>query len=621
VILDARRAARVSPPPIYLHFLDRELGDAFEFALDLPTAERALATLALGTMSQLVCSLSALTENEGLHGGEGMVSDLTTVGALIPRSTHPTFAEFLESRWTLYEHDKPRYPMYFDAAPLGTFGEIRLHYAPGSTTESLHERLELWTEGESTISDPNRDLPRDVREGMLRRVASELARREGRAVTYAMFGLVAGEEPEHKVLERIVRRRISLEYTDHHRGEHAQLATGVSLALEPLERVLATDWPFERDIPICSVLLAAAGLAQLANGWERRLWQPVLALRGGVEHFGVVSRIQRIARALDAAIPRTHVRAERRRPAIDLVRSSTPERIGTRPMDASTLLLQAQSALDGLARSLGKRGLGPELVMFDDVLVPLTADVLLIVATDVEERETLREFGFPPGKSPRRHPHGQQIYLELGSFTGQDVFLVRSEMGAGGAGGSQFTADDAIRDLTPSWVLMLGIAFGVDPSKQRIGDVLVADEIILYDHQRIGTSSSGEREVIYRDPPGQPDAALLKRLRDGSRDFVDANVWVGRLLSGSDLVDNEEHRDELVRHAANGEAIAGEMELYGLFAASERQRGRWGAAKAICDFGDGRKFVDKPARQALAAKNAARFVRHAIDQGLLDSPP
>jgi nucleoside phosphorylase len=127
--------------------------------------------------------------------------------------------------------------------------------------------------------------------------------------------------------------------------------------------------------------------------------------------------------------------------------------------------------------------------------------------------------------------------------------------------------------------------------------------------------------VEYRDAPGRPDAALVKRLRDGARDFAGAQILIGKLLSGSDLVDNEEHRDELVRHAAREKAIGGEMELAGLFAASERRRGRWAAAKAICDFADGRKGVDKAARQALAAHNAARFVRHVIDQGLLGSPP
>ena len=265
----------------------------------------------------------------------------------------------------------------------------------------------------------------------------------------------------------------------------------------------------------------------------------MLPLRGSHEHFGLVSRLQWIARALDHAIQTTRSSSGASHPSND-TRSGARHAASRarRPTDPSTLLLTAQANLDRLARGLERNGLGPALKMFDDVLVPLTADLLLIVATDVEERETLREFDYPPGKSPRRHPRGQQIYLELGTFGGQSVFLVRSEMGAQGAGGSQFTADDAIRDLAPTWVVMLGIAFGVDAAEQSIGDVLVADEVILYDHQRVGTRD-GEPEVEYRDAPGRPDAALVKRLRDGVRDFAGAEVRIGKLLSGSDLVDNE----------------------------------------------------------------------------------
>ena len=617
---DARRAARVSPPPIYLHFLDRELGNAFEFELTLKAATWALATLALGTMSPLICSLSALLENDGLRGGEGMVADLVGADALVPRSTHSTLGEFLDSRRAMYEHDRARYPRYFDLMQLGRLGGIQPRYAPGSTTSSLHARLERWTEGASPIAVAS-SLPADVREPMLREVASELGRRDGRAVTYTMFSGVGQHDPSQSVLERVIRQRISIEFTDHHRGDHGRLATGVGLSLEPLERVLQPDWPFEFDVPILSTLLAASGLGPLGEGWVRELWQAILALRGGPEHFGVVSRIQRISRALDDASNASgDLRAERRVRARTAIRISAPGESNVPPMDSSTLFFTAQASLDALVRGLERHGLGPALAMHDDVLVPLTADVLLIVATDVEERETLDEFGYPPGKSPRRHPLGQQIYLELGTFAGERVFLVRSEMGAGGSGGSQFTADDAIRDLAPSWVLMVGIAFGVDAAEQRIGDVLVADRIVLYDHQRVGTRGGG-RHVVYRDPPGQPDAALLKRLRDGSRDFEGAEVRVGKLLSGSDLVDNEQHRDELVRHAADGDAIGGEMELAGLFAAAERRRGRWGAIKAICDFADGAKGVEKAARQRLAARNAARFARHMIERGLLSSPP
>ena len=615
------REARVSPPPIYLHFLDRELGEAFEFVLDLRSAQRALSALTLGTASPLVCSMSALLENTGLRGGEEMVGDLVAADVLLPLSTHATMREFLDSRRAMYEHDQARYPLYFGTEPPGALAGLEPQHVPGSTTERLHERLIAWTEGESAIrSIPGIALPTEVRRRMMEVVAEELGRRENRAVTYAMFGAKVGSDPSGHLLERFVRRRISLEYTHHHRGGHGRLATGVGIALAPLEHAIELDSPFERDVPIVRALLEAAGLGALLDGWPRPLWQLFLPLRGNPEHFAVVSRIQWIARALDDVTPPSPI-AIRRQRAITAVRSATNAVVLAPGADAAETLIAARSNLEGVARVLSPRGLESALTIFSNVLEPLKADVLLIVATDVEECQLLDEFGFPPGKSPARYPHGQQIYLDLGVHGGQRTFLVRSDLGSGGSGGSGFTADDAIADLGPDWVLMVGIAYGAEPATQEIGDVLIPTEVILYDHQRIGTDATGERIVEYRDAPGRPDAALLKRLRAAKLDFGDAEVRFGRLLSGSDLVDNEAHRRELVEQAARGKAIGGEMELHGVFAAAGRQRGRWIAAKAICDFADGRKAIDKLARQELAARNAARFARHVIEHGLLASPP
>ena len=126
--------------------------------------------------------------------------------------------------------------------------------------------------------------------------------------------------------------------------------------------------------------------------------------------------------------------------------------------------------------------------------------------------------------------------------------------------------------------------------------------------------------VEYRDPPYRSDAVLLKRLRVAAMDFAEADVRFGRLLSGSDLVDNKDHRTALIEGAAQGNAIGGEMELGGVFAAAVRRQARCAGAKAICDFGEN-KAKDKASRQQLAATNAARFARHAIKRGLLRSPP
>jgi nucleoside phosphorylase len=609
----------VGPPPIYLHFLDRELGDAFEFKLDLPGAQRALAILALGTESPLFCSLSALLENGALTADVGMIEDLVREDVLLPRSTHATMPEFLESRRTMYEHDRDRYPLYF-GEPLGELEHLQPRFNPGSTTETLHGKLIGWTAGQATLQFSTKPLPVKPRTRMLGIVESELGHRDERAVTYAMFNKVLVGDPSGKTVEWEVRRRISLEYADIQRGEQSQLATGLHPQLALVEEALWPEAPFERDLQVLQVLLQAAGLGALLNGWSRTLWRRMLPLRGTQEHRRMVSLIQWIAAAIDSCVSAALPRDLRRRQAIALLKPHVGSVQAPPPSsDAREMLIAAQLNLAGLAKRLaGSQPIKVQLDASRDLLEPLQADVLLIVATDVELTQTLEEFGFPP-KKPRRHPKGMEIYYELDTLAGRSVFLVRSNMGATGAGGSLFTASDAIKDLKPDWVVMVGIAWGADAATQQIGDVLVPTEVIPVDHQRAGTEG-GALKIEFRDSPQPADPILLKRMRDGLTGFIGSAVTFGRVLSGSVLIDNEAYRDALNQQAARGAAIGGEMELHGLAAAAARENARWGAAKAICDFADGNKGKDKDAKQQLAARNAARFVRLLIEAGLLTAP-
>jgi nucleoside phosphorylase len=611
----------VAPPPIYLHFLDRELGDAFEFTLDFPTAQRVLAILTLGTASLLSCSLSALLENPALTGDVGMVTDLVREKVLVPRSTHATMSEFLESRRTMYEHDQDRYPLYFGGTPLGELDQLQPRLDTGSTTRRLHDKLLVWSDGQATLHLARDPLPPEPRARMLTVVAGELAHRDERAVTYAMFNAVLAGDPSGAVVEREVRQRISLEYSAIQRGEQSRLASGLAFPLDLVEQALGHKAPFELNLEVLRALLEVAGLGVFLSGWPRSLWQSMLPLRGTREHRRMVSYIQWIATALDGYVSPTGGRALRRSQATAILKPHIGTIPGPAPTDADDALIAAQLKLAGLAERLEQddAAMKIQLDAARNLLEPLEADVLLIVATPTELNETFAEFGFGPGKMPRPHPKGMQIYWELGDQAGRRVFLVRSNMGAGGAGGSLVTAEDAIEDLSPDWVVMVGIAYGADSTTQNIGDILVPTKEIPVDHQKV-SSENGKPKTEFRDDPIPADETLLKRMREGIPGFTGAVVTLGPVLSGSTLIDNEDYRDALIAQASRGRAIGGEMELHGVASAANGLKARWGAAKAICDFADGDKAKDKPARQKLAARNAARFVGHLLDVGLLAPP-
>ena len=74
---------------------------------------------------------------------------------------------------------------------------------------------------------------------------------------------------------------------------------------------------------------------------------------------------------------------------------------------------------------------------------------------------------------------------------------------------------------------MVGIAFGVDRKTQKIGDVLVPTEVVLYDHQRVGAD-----KTVIRDLRPIADGMLVTRLRAAKIDWTASGVHFGALLSG-----------------------------------------------------------------------------------------
>jgi nucleoside phosphorylase len=104
----------------------------------------------------------------------------------------------------------------------------------------------------------------------------------------------------------------------------------------------------------------------------------------------------------------------------------------------------------------------------------------------------------------------------------------------------------------------------------------------------------------------------LSRFRNAELTWKESNVDFCLMLSGPDLIDNVDHRTELLEQFP--EAKGGEMEGVGLYAAAEG-KAQWIIVKAVCDWADGNKGRNKKKSQALAAKNAATFVLHALTQG------
>ena len=235
------------------------------------------------------------------------------------------------------------------------------------------------------------------------------------------------------------------------------------------------------------------------------------------------------------------------------------------------------------------------------------ADVLIVTVTKVEGQAVIDVFEDANGTKSKIVPIGDQHYRDLGNINGSRVYMAITEMGSGGRGGSQESVRKGIEALSPSTVIMAGIAFGIDEKKQKIGEILVSKQLLLYELQRIGSS-----EIVSRGDKPHASPLLINWISHANLDWDDANgkITQGLILSGDKLVDNVDYRNQLTQSVPD--AIGGEMEGAGLYVACENSKTSWILIKAICDFADGNKRKNKKARQELAAHNAASFVLHAL---------
>lgn len=236
-------------------------------------------------------------------------------------------------------------------------------------------------------------------------------------------------------------------------------------------------------------------------------------------------------------------------------------------------------------------------------------DVLLVTVTKIETMAVLQTFGFQHEPRNVLSIDGR-IYFDLGTVNGARVRLTKSEMGSGGLGASQQAAQKGIDALSPSAVVMVGIAFGINEKKQNIGEVLITEQLRPYELQRVGTMESGEVCITLRDDKPHASPWLVNLLKSADLSWGGATLRFGTVLTGAKLVDNVDFRSQLL--AFEPEAIGGEMEGAGIYVACQEKKIDWILVKAICDFADGHKGTEKEERQALAANNSAKFILHAL---------
>lgn len=606
----------VSPPDrsLYLYFLDRELGAAAGYALDPLVARHAASVLVIATSSRLICGLSLLYENDNLDRRTvGFFSDLLKAGALDVVSHHLTYEEFKASRIAMYKHDAARYPAYFSESDLPVI-EPTVQKAGGTTTRIVLGMIE-WASRLPEIDPRYRITAAELRTPVL----TAIREREDMAVTFSLFAPHLGELRNSRPAETHIRRAISrLFATDYRDFGDNDIPTGVR-NLGYFESELARDFPLY-DVQILGDIVRLSGFdLNYKSEREHAVWQALLWSRESEDHALYAAAIRWVTASLADVVMagqgidrqdevRLRIRGLLRRLT---VRQSIPGRSLSGAefyslAAANIMILADQLRADRRAAEVLER-------RHDEFLPPPQVDVLLVVATEVEYEAVIGIFtagGYALAGPMYSSTNAYQAFAPVG---GARVALVRCSMGPGGSGGPELTVAEGIDTLRPTSVIMAGIAFGIDPNEQKLGDVLLATQVFDYELQRIGADSAGGISRISRGPRPEASPRLISRFQAARLAGHGLRIQEGVLLSGSKLIDNIDYRNSIL--ATCPDSIGGEMEGYGVYAAAARSRTDWIIVKAICDWADGNKRTRKSYRQRLAARNAATAVLRTLEKG------
>ena len=254
--------------------------------------------------------------------------------------------------------------------------------------------------------------------------------------------------------------------------------------------------------------------------------------------------------------------------------------------------------------------------------------LLLFVATSSEEaalKQVALEMGltFEKVKDAILGQYGWSEYHWMGEIGNETVAAVRPTREGGGvvmgAHGRLGVAAKAIRfreETAAQAIVQIGMAFGIDPTLQQLGDVIVSSSLIPYDNRTVRPTEGGYindySQAIHE--PARPALVnlFLREQKRGQHPFA---IHTGSVLSGAARIHSSHFRNELKNGVppSDDQIVGGEMEGVGLLAASTNADDPvWCVVKGISDFADENRDKDIITGKAVASRNAAKFVLSAL---------
>lgn len=587
------------PLAIFLHFFNREAYRAANFDYSLPRLEFALRVLAIARSDPFFTNFANILES-------GIVSSHLVAGLLRQRQIlvegeRPSLVEFVESRAERYAFDSSRYPMYFgrDPSPIATIHPELIRTT--SLTDHLEESILAVAAHKRGFEDIGA-RPRDVgvMSKLLPRITDSIRAREGRGITQSLFADSLKSTAELSATARLLS---SIYISRHQHDLHADIATGLQ-GLAIFDH-LAID-PWLANVDLLYLIVKMLGFRASFDPHHDSLDQYIVDLRASHAQTKFSNAVRDICGALARCHQGRVFGGERdavnRR--LHLAQDSTYRQLAPGPNLYDAALINAQQAISVLR----SKDLLFAKSFEEEAMYQGRRSLLLVTATKVETQalyDVLKELLV---LTPTFVTLRTYVAADFGEYRSTRVIHVQCEAGSVGPSGSQIVIGDAIRDFRPESIVMGGIAFGIDRSKQTLGDVLISKMLVEYERAKIKSDTE-----IPRGQRIEPSPKLLSifRAADARNLMPEAALHFGTILSGEKLVDSAEFLKSRLEHEP--EAIGGEMEGAGLAAVAKREEVPWIVVKAIVDWASDKEAQNTEQHQRAMARNAFLLIVRALD--------
>lgn len=583
---------------IFLHFLNREAYRAADTEYKSGEALRWLRILSIARKDTLFTNFSNLVEGGYLNcNGPILIRELLAQGKLLIAGEKPSLTEFVESRVSRYGFDSARYPMYFGSKY--PFIDVHPHLiSASSNTEHLQQEIVSVAQHDKGLSNLQiHPRDHDHIKKTIGRLSDIVQQRGTSGITRSLFE----GRLDNTQQETAASRLISTSYIDKYLRElGCDIATGIPQLV--VFDHLSSD-PFGSNIQLLNRILYLVGFREQANVGITDNDLMLVTLRGNEDHLRFANAITIlcavIRRVAERSSASSYVVVEDVLSRHDLLQTQ----LSTNQSIYAVAERQLFSIINMLRKSIDFALAYEEIMAQNEKL----KKVLLVTATK-SESQALWEVAHEITRAERVHISKlNYIATEIGQINQVRLIHVQCEPGSVGSSSSQAVITEAIDDFSPDAIILAGIAFGLDPAKQKIGDILVAKSVVEYEKSKVK-----ENCEFARGQRIESSSKLINLFRVADVEGCSNGIPVttGLMLSGEKLVDSEIFLNKLL--AAEPEAIGGEMEGAGLVAAAKRKKTDWIVIKGIVDWGRNKSSTNSPTHQVDVARGVFKFIFNAF---------